>query len=143
MIIIGIDPGTHTGLGVYNTQTSSFELIRTCKIHHALELVLMWSKVGDVLVVFEDARLATKSRFTKSDQAKKIGFGSIKRDCVIWEDFLIDNSIPYQKTRPAKHLNSLCKDPNFFSSQTGYKGRTSHHSRIASMLAFNRQSKAA
>ena len=61
MIYIGIDPGTHTGVAVWDTRERRFLSLETLPIHQALIKVKMWrDKVGhDLLVVFEDARQRT------------------------------------------------------------------------------------
>ena len=64
MIHIGIDPGTHTGLAVWDSGQERFLLLETLPIHKALDLVCKWQqdcKDRDVAmdVTFEDARQRT------------------------------------------------------------------------------------
>ena len=108
MICIGIDPGTHTGVAVWDTREGKFLSLATMPIHRALEMVLawrdgMWYKDKyiheKVEVVFEDARQRTW--FGHGDtNAKAQGAGSVKRDCSIWEDFCKDYGIPYWAKPP-------------------------------------------
>ena len=42
MICIGIDPGTHTGLAVWDTNEGRFLSLETVPIHQALIKVMMW-----------------------------------------------------------------------------------------------------
>ena len=102
MICIGIDPGTHTGVAVWDTREGKFLSLETMPIHRALADVLEWRyKTGDLQVVFEDARQRTW--YGKGDtNAKLQGAGSVKRDCSIWEDFCKDYGIPYWAKPPVK-----------------------------------------
>lgn len=133
-IVIGIDVGTKTGYAVWNKDTKGFEEILTLKIHQALDSVLEYHMTyGERLFVrFEDARL--RKWFGNSGREKLQGAGSIKRDSVIWEDFLKDNLINYEAVAPKNNSTKLSKEQ--FEKITKYKGRTSEHARDAAMLVF-------
>ena len=136
-ITIGIDPGKHTGLGVYHTQERKLMEVRTYLIHQALELVWKYHQLGSLkCVTIEDARMATHSRSSEKNRSKLQGAGSIKRDSTIWQDYCIDKDVPYRLVRPNKALNVFCENSKQWSKRTGWSGRTSHHARIASMLAM-------
>ena len=103
MICIGIDPGTHTGVAVWETRSGRFLNLETLPIHQAMDIVRYWNGVtdGDIQVVFEDAR--QRKWFGRGDaSAKAQGAGSVKRDCSIWEDFCKDYGIPYWAKPPVK-----------------------------------------
>lgn len=144
MICIGIDPGTHTGVAVWDTREGKFLTLETMPIHQALELVKEWSHPHwhdeklyneEILVVFEDARQRTW--FGKGDtNAKLQGAGSVKRDCSIWEDFCKDYGIPYQAKPPVKGATKVSVD--YFKLISHYEGRTSEHARDAAMLVIGR-----
>ena len=140
MIHIGIDPGTHTGLAVWDSGQERFLLLETLPIHKALDLVCKWQqdcKDMDVAmdVTFEDARQRTW--FGKGNvSAKMQGAGSVKRDCSIWEDFLRDKGIPFWAKPPGKGMTKVT--PDYFRMISGYQGRTSEHSRDAAMLVIGR-----
>ena len=137
MICIGIDPGTHTGLAVWDTREGKFLTLETMPIHQALTRVLLIADrhKDDVLVVFEDARQRTW--FGKGDtNAKLQGAGSVKRDCSIWEDFCKDYEIPYQAKPPVKGATKVSVD--YFKLISHYEGRTSEHARDAAMLVIGR-----
>lgn len=133
-IVIGIDVGTKTGYAVWNKDTKDFEELQTLKIHQALDSVLEYHKLyGDKLYVrFEDARL--RKWFGTSGREKLQGAGSIKRDSVIWEDFLKDNQINHEAVAPKNNSTKLSNEQ--FEKITKYKGRTSEHARDAAMLVF-------
>lgn len=137
MIYIGIDPGTHTGVAVWDSKEGRFLSLETMPIHTALTRVLAIAERhrDDVQVIFEDARLRTW--FGKGNvSAKAQGAGSVKRDCSIWEDFLIDMGIPFVTTKPGNVATKVT--PSWFRKMTGWEGRCSEHARDAAMLVFGR-----
>ena len=138
MICIGIDPGTHTGVAVWDTRERRFLSLETLPIHQALIKALMWrDRVGhDLQVVFEDARQRTWFGRDRNTNAKLQGAGSIKRDCSIWEDFCRDYEIPYYAVPPMKGGTKLSE--SYFKTISGWKGRTSNHARDAAMLVIGR-----
>ena len=144
MICIGIDPGTHTGVAVWDTKEGRFLSLETLPIHRALEKVKEMSHPfwhmdklyhEDIQVVFEDARQRTW--FGRGDtNAKAQGAGSVKRDCSIWEDFCKDYGIPYWAKPPVKGATKVSAE--YFKMVSHYQGRTSEHSRDAAMLVIGR-----
>ena len=138
MICIGIDPGTHTGVAVWDTKERRFLSLETLPIHQALIKVMMWrDRVGhDLQIVFEDARQRTWFGRDKNTNAKLQGAGSIKRDCSIWEDFLTDYEIPFRAVPPQKGCTKWTEE--YFKMVTGWKGKTSNHSRDAAVLVIGR-----
>ena len=135
MICIGIDPGTHTGVAVWDTREGKFLSLETLPIHKALLRVLVLTSDQVAEVVFEDARQRTW--FGKGDtNAKAQGAGSVKRDCSIWEDFCRDYGIPFQAKPPIKGATKVTAD--YFKMVSGWTGRTSEHARDAAMLVIGR-----
>lgn len=144
MIYIGIDPGTHTGVAVWDSKEGRFLSLETMPIHRALEKVKEMSYPfwhmdklyhEDIQVIFEDARLRTW--FGKGNvTAKAQGAGSVKRDCSIWEDFLTDMEIPFVTTKPGNVATKVT--PSWFRKLTGWEGRCSEHARDAALLVFGR-----
>lgn len=144
MIWCGIDPGLHTGLAVWDGGKRELRLVATLPLWKALDTVKKWKAVAAGIptrfaVVFEDARKRKwlpQERNVSEYRGKLMGAGSVKRDCVIWQEFLEDNGIPFFQLAPAKGLTKWNKDT--FAKVTGYKGRTSNHARDAAMLVFGR-----
>ena len=136
MIYIGIDPGTHTGVAVWDSKEGRFLSLETMPIHRAMDLVRMARDDNEAIqVIFEDARLRTW--FGKGDvSAKAQGAGSVKRDCSIREDFLTDSEIPFLTTKPGNVATKVT--PSWFRKLTGWEGRCSEHARDAAMLVFGR-----
>ena len=134
--IIGIDPGTHTGLAVWNGKR--LHTVATYMIHRAMQDVRIHLAFSDnILVRIEDARLRTWYGNDKGDRAKSQGVGSIKRDCAIWEDFCKDLGIDYEMVKPGRVKTKLTAAS--FKNLTGWEGRTTEHSRDAAMLCYKYQ----
>lgn len=137
MIIIGIDPGVQTGVAVYNKTTKQLEDVKTMMLHDAMELVLHYKSIL-FKVRIEDARKrtggfeATDAAQTKSGDGVREGVGSVKRDCKIWEDFLIAKGIPHEMVKP----KNTKYHEKYFKQMTGWVQRCSVHGRDAAMLIF-------
>lgn len=138
MIAIGIDVGTHTGVAVWDTTSRQFLSIETVKIHVAMDIVSQFAKAQDnnILVRYEDARQRSwyGTHSAKEDRARLQGAGSIKRDSVIWQDFLKDLKVQAEGIAPRRNITKL--DAERFAKVTKYKGKTSEHGRDAAMLVF-------
>lgn len=139
MIYIGIDPGTHTGVAVWDTREGKFLSLETLLIHRAMTFILTWSlKAEDtgqeIQVVFEDAR--QRKWYGNESNTKLQGAGSVKRDCSIWEDFCRDYQIPFVAVPPMKGGTKVSE--SYFKTISGWKGRTSNHARDAAMLVIGR-----
>ena len=130
---IGIDPGTNTGLALWDGHNKKFMHLQTYKIHNAMKLIESWyDSMESVLVRFEDARL--RVWFGTAGREKLQGVGSIKRDCAIWEDFLTDLKIPFEAVKPRAGMTKWSAE--YFAKITGWKERTTVHSRDAGALVF-------
>ena len=129
-MLIGIDPGTHTGIAI--KMKGKLIRIETMQIRKAIETVLYCSAAvgsNETLVRFEDARLRTY--FGKSDREKLQGAGSVKRDCAIWEEVLTEYKIPFQRIHP-RYVKATTAEQ--FKALTGWHGQTSIHAREAAWL---------
>lgn len=148
MIVIGIDPGDHTGLAVWDTGQQAFVLLATLPLHKAMQEVVKWTTAPElapqrkgkkVHVVCEDARQRTwfaPERNVSEYRGKLMGAGAAKRDAKIWEEFLADNGINYEAHKPQAGTTKWSAD--YFTRITGYTGRTSEHARDAALLVFQR-----
>ena len=137
MIYIGIDCGTHTGMAVWDSGEKKMLSLETLMIHQAMEQVLHWyyKSDGDIMVVFEDARL--RKWYGEESNAKLQGAGCVKRDCSIWEDFLKDKGIMFKAVHPLKGMTKLSSI--YFKRITKWEGKTSEHSRDAAMLVVGKK----
>lgn len=139
MIYIGIDPGTKTGIAVWDAVRKKLVEVETVPIHKAMDMVRAYKAATDasgvgLRVIFEDAR--QRKWFDHNATARIQGAGSIKRDCSIWDDYLQDMGILYQALPPGKNMTKWSE--SYFKTVTGWKGRTSNHARDAAVLVFGR-----
>jgi hypothetical protein len=132
---IGIDPGTSTGIAIWDAINKCFISVETVKIDIAMERVLYVKDTffkEKIFVRFEDAKL--RKWFGNAGREKLQGAGSIKRDCVIWNDFLTRKQIQFEAVAPKNNKTKLSSKA--FKEITKYEGKTSEHSRDAAMLVF-------
>lgn len=134
MILIGIDPGVHTGFAF----TLNGELIAvecgTAVMAEQYILKMRRDFTCAIAVYFEDARLRTW--FGQKGKEALQGAGSIKRDCQRWEEWLVHHGISFCKVAPKNNKTKLPADQ--FKRITGWEGRTNEHSRDAAMLVVGR-----
>ena len=135
---IGIDPGTNTGLAIWDSELKKFNSIQTLKIHKAWELLKDRIDKESIFIHVEDARqIKLPQRFQKHTSKDQLqGIGSVKRDCSIWEDFLKDHGFAFTMSWNSKGIRKL--DSDRFKVMTGYTDRTSSHGRDAAMIVFGR-----
>lgn len=134
MILIGLDPGTHTGYA--EMESGKLVAVETLKIHKAMDRLLKDKRYRHVQMVYwEDARL--RQWFGAAGREKLQGAGSIKRDCAIWEDFFKDYGIPNTPLPPRAGATKWT--PDYFARVTGWGKRASEHGRDAACLLIGRQ----
>jgi hypothetical protein len=133
-IVIGIDSGVETGFAVWNKAERCLLQVCSLKIHQAMDRVLETHRLnpGNLIVRVEDAR--KRKWFGNAGREQLQGAGSIKRDAVIWEDFLTDHKIPFEMIAPKN--NKTKTDADYFKRITGWQARTNNHARDAAMLCF-------
>lgn len=141
-MLIGIDPGSTTGIALWDradrmlravTSTSfvlASEYLRETIAVHGAEGVEVW---------FEDARARkwfgdADARQKRSGAGIREGVGSVKRDCSLWEELCGFHKIAFRAIRPQKGATKL-KAPEF-GRLTGWQGKTNEHARDAAMLVF-------
>lgn len=137
-IWIGIDPGEHTGVAVWDSGQQAFVTVVTLPLHRALELVRGWQSVAP-RVIFEDSRQRRwfpRERNASEYRGRLMGAGAAKRDAAIWEEFLRDNGYRYEARKPQAGATKWSAD--YFARITGYTQRTSEHARDAAVLVYGR-----
>ncbi len=131
--IIGIDPGTNTGVAIWDRTDKKFLKIATMDILGAVDTIKKskedWE---DIFVRIEDPH--QRKWFGPRSRAKMQGAGSVKRDFKIIRDFLTRNGIPFHAYHPKDVRTKV--DAKTFQDLTGYTGRTSSHARDAAMAVF-------
>lgn len=136
---IGIDCGVKTGFAVWNRYEKKIEDISSVPIHIAMEGVAILSSLypGQIYVRVEDARLRKwipQGKNEVAERGRREGAGSVKRDAIIWEDFLTDKGIPFEMVAPKHNKTKL--NSKSFKQYTGWNGVTNEHMRDAAMLVF-------
>lgn len=136
MIVLGVDPGTVTGLAAYDANARQLLKVESWTILEAMQQVLIWRDVSALaLVIFEDARRRTYFGKMDAEQAKygaavREGVGAVKRDCAIWEEFLTAHQIPFEGRTPRN--TKMKAEP--FRLLTNWAGKTNEHSRDAALI---------
>lgn len=135
MILIGIDPGVHTGVAAIDKE--GLQVVSAMSAVEAEQFVHMRAAQagGQIAVFFEDARL--RNWFGSKGREALQGAGSIKRDCQRWEEWLIHHRISFSKIAPRNNCTKLTAEQ--FKKITGWQGRTNEHGRDAAMLIFGRK----
>jgi hypothetical protein len=137
--LIGIDTGCNTGICAYSRKEKKILYLDTVMIHKAMEYVASFHKAypGQVFVRVEDARLRKwipKQKNEKAERGRREGAGSVKRDAVIWEDFLTDLKINFEMVAPKN--NNTKVDAAYFKKLTRWEGKTNSHNRDSALLVF-------
>jgi hypothetical protein len=136
---IGIDPGTQTGVAVWNVSQRRFESISTLSVHGAIlmfEDLLSGLHCGNVVVYLEDPNTWKGFGLRSEGIARSQGAGSIKRDFAIWRDYFYDRKVRVVPVRLQGTLKKL--EAGKFAAMTGWTSRTSKHARDAALMVFNR-----
>ncbi len=141
-LIVGIDPGAHTGYAVWCTTEKRLLVVESLPVHRAMDRVRELHRVGMLRhVVFEDAR-QRRGYFGATDAAQasrgagvREGVGSVKRDCGIWQDFLVDLDIPFEARKPQAGTTKWAA--SYFARVSGWTAKTNQHARDAACLVIN------
>lgn len=136
-ITIGIDPGVHTGVAVYNCTIQSFLHISSTNIVEAQAIVQQYAQEADndVVIILEDPRLIRR-RANMTSALRMRGVGSVMRDASMWCEWARHNNIPLYR----KGLGITAKGrqgAEMFKQLTGITRRTNSHERDAAMIALH------
>lgn len=131
-LLIGIDPGTHTGLALWDRSSRQFLAVKAVSIIEAMDEVLTCHQAATIELRFEDAR--QRRWFGNKGREALQGAGSIKRDCAIWEDFCRHYGIKFKAIPPQAGATKW--DAATFKRLTGWPKRTNEHARDAGVLVF-------
>jgi hypothetical protein len=133
-LYIGIDPGTQTGLAIWDKRTRKFSLVATMQIHKAMAIVEL-HKENIALIRCEDPNTWKPYNGTsRADRSKLQGAGSVKRDYKIWSDYALDKGIPFAGVSLQASMKKV--PATLFRLITKHTERTSEHARDAAMLVF-------
>jgi predicted glycosyltransferase involved in capsule biosynthesis len=135
MILIGIDPGTTTGVGIWDKTQKKIVDIRSggiIEMYHYVMAVHQSLYNDQVKLYIEDAR--KRKWYGTNTKGKAQGAGSIKRDCKIWEEICTEHNWDYEMIHPIKGATKM--NHKQFCRITGYTQRTNEHGRDATMLVY-------
>lgn len=142
--IIGVDPGVHTGIAVYDRESNRLDLLRTCTAERATETV---SNLVDVYTGFGGQPVLVKVEnpsfnlpvFNQGERLndrallkKAQNVGMNKRDATILINQLAAAGVDVEGIRPSRKKWST----DFFRSVTGWQGRTNQHERDAARVCW-------
>ena len=136
---IGIDPGTRTGLAIWDTKLRAFIVVDTHNATQARDRILREFPPAEAAIVFEDARqlkYLPREKNLSEYRGKLMGAGSVKRDCELWEEFCLFYGYHYTAVPPRAGLTKWTDEQ--FKRMTGWHGRTSNHARDAALLVFGK-----
>lgn len=133
-LLVGIDPGTKTGVAVWDTVNLEWWLISTKTQTEVYEMLRELSQNYKLYLRIEEP---SKGWYGKNAHKRLQGAGSVKRDAKIWKENCIQNNWPYQMVKPVKGMTKSSLTKETWQKITGYTGRTSNHARDAAMLVFN------
>lgn len=133
MILIGIDPGTTTGMGIWHTDGEVLDLQSGTLIEMYKHIERMHTTFSyPIHLRIEDAR--QRKWYGNATKGKLQGVGSVKRDCSIWEEICEYHKWSYKMVHPIK--GSTKWDHDQFCRITGWDGQTNEHKRDALLLVW-------
>jgi len=140
-IVIGIDPGSKTGLAVWRPKIQKFEDVTAGKIHDIMNRVYILAfeaacNKARIVLFCENPNTFVPFKGNNSFKATAQGAGSIKRDFAIWRDFCEEHEIPFIPVRLQKHQKKMTAEE--FQKLTGYEHRTNVHGRDAAMMVWKK-----
>lgn len=130
--LIGIDPGTKTGVAVWQKTTRKLLSVESMTAIAAMDKIVKLGPQAVIELRFEDAR-KRKWFGTKGCEALQ-GAGSIKRDCHLWEEFCRYHGIAFKAVPPQSGATKW--SAKNFQKLTGWDKRTSEHARDAALLVY-------
>ena len=129
---IGIDPGSNTGLAVWNVAAQRLESVETLKHVEALFYVYERYDSENAVIIFENANL--RKWFGNTGREKLQGAGSVKARSSDWEQFC--SHFGYRRRGIAPQSVRSIDNADTFKRVTGWQLRTSKHSRDAAVMVF-------
>lgn len=133
-MILGIDPGAHTGIAVF--KDGALWMLETIAPHQVADYL---TKARPSRVIFEDSRLishvytTTKSRAAALKMARNVG--EVDAWCRLIASVCSELGIPYHGISP-KHKGAKL-DAKEFARVTGWLDSSNEHTRDAAMVAWN------
>ena len=130
---IGIDPGTTTGIAIWDCKNKKFQCVYSSTILDVMRKLEVYAIFGNNMFYIENPNL--RKWYGKNSNDKLQGAGSIKRDYSIWLEWFHYNKAKYQELNPKNITTKI--NSQYFKKITGWNQITNHHSRDAAMIVFN------
>lgn len=138
-LYIGIDTGIATGFATWDRPGRRLTFVGAVKIHVAMDFIreAQLLQPAKIFVRVEDAR---KRKWIPSygsesrERGRREGAGYVKRDAIIWEDFLTSLGIDFEMVAPRNNKTKLTAAA--FQKITGWRPITNGHGRDAAMLVY-------
>lgn len=145
MIIIGIDPGVHTGFAAWIPELKSFDKIESFSFWEAISWIDTYHSAHKITVIVEDPSADKTVWMGQKRDVQSIkkwsricrNVGMNQRDGQLIIQYCRRKQIPVQTVPPSqRRLTKL--DAETFKNITGYRGRTNEHGRDSAMLVFGK-----
>lgn len=134
MLMVGVDPGTTTGVAVWNCDEKRLVAVTSFTILAAVSFVESLLPDHAITLYVEDPNTWKPFGHGYGAAARLQGAGSIKRDFAIWMEFAKDHGLNVIRMRLQGTMKKVPADQ--FKLMTGWKGTTNEHARDAAMLVF-------
>lgn len=138
-LVIGIDPGTHTGIGVWDMTDRRLIEVFGRDMEDAQLYIQDMRTRHEVFLVLEDARMMKTGR-RPGGEARAQGAGAVKAVSTMWESWAQKHGIPMYRRAPGvatKKSRGITKwNDDEFRAYTGWQQRTNNHGRDAAMMVF-------
>ena len=132
-VIIGLDPGAHTGLAVF--QNGSLVELATIKPASIYSALVQWSPKR---VIFEDSRLQSHGWTTHAARAAALkmarNVGEIDAWCKLIVEHCAELNIMAHGVSPKSKGAKM--DADSFRELTGWQGRTNQHECDSAMVCW-------
>ncbi len=132
-VILGIDPGAHTGLAIY--RDGALVALRTiAPVELEAEIVALWP----IRIIFEDSRLQSHtwtkaaSRAAAAKMARSVG--QVDAWCSLIVAICAKHGIPAHGISPLGKGGKL--NAEAFEKATGWTASSNEHNRDAAMVAW-------
>ncbi len=132
-VILGIDPGAHTGLAIY--RDGALVALRTiAPVELEAEIVALWP----IRIIFEDSRLQShtwtkaSSRAAAAKMARSVG--QVDAWCSLIVAICAKHGIPAHGISPLGKGGKL--NAEAFEKATGWTASSNEHNRDAAMVAW-------
>ena len=129
MRAIGIDPGKHTGIAIF--ENGSLTKLYESDFWGCIDAIN--EKECFVIVELSTTKHVWHNKATSKGAIQRTGVnvGSCLREAELIVEYLIKNNINYQTQRPKGKVNS-----DMFKKITGWTKRTNQHTRDAALLVY-------